>query len=221
MCVSNKQYDQALEHFHNALEIQKDFYLSNHPSLAITFNSIATIHFKQNSFEQSLTFHLKALENQLNSLSNDHSDIAQTYFQISKNYFQLKYWSEALDYAFKALEQLNKSVQVDTDQLIAFNNHIAQIYNRREEHEKALKYYHEVLDIWAWATDLIPQQILACLALIAHRRSVNFLPLVVHIYITNNLSLFESYIVQERRTIKFDFIIIALKVFYIQLNRIR
>ncbi len=72
VCISQGQYQEGLIHFKHALQIQQQYFLPNYPSLAQTYNSVASAYYKQDQFKEALPYYMKALAIEQSSLSNDH-----------------------------------------------------------------------------------------------------------------------------------------------------
>ena len=147
VCISQEQYNEALDHFKFALQIQQQYFLSNNPQLATTYGLIADVYYQQQRYKKSLNNHMKVLDILINSLPDDHPSIGASYFDISKDYLGLMSWSDALDYGFKAIEQIKKSSQMSIETLLLFIDHMADIYCQMNKYRKALIQYEEALDL--------------------------------------------------------------------------
>ncbi|CAF4543722.1 unnamed protein product, partial [Rotaria sp. Silwood2] len=148
VCLSKKQYQQALTHFKSALEIQQQYLLPNNPSLAQIYNLIAQTFHDQEQFEEALPNYIKALEIEQNSLSDDHGSIAKSYHNISTAYVGLSLWSNALEFALKAVEQSKKILQTDVNTLAAYVHYVGYIFQGQEKYQEALIYYQEALELY-------------------------------------------------------------------------
>ena len=89
LCFAQRQYQQALVHFNQALKIQQRYLLPNNPEFFTTFNCIADAYYEQDRFDQALYYHEKALHIQQRSPSPEGSSLASSYFDISKDYIGL------------------------------------------------------------------------------------------------------------------------------------
>jgi len=94
LSYSQGEYKQALDYFQQALQIQKQYFLSNHPSFSITFDLIGKTYYELKSFQLALEFHLKCLSIEEKSLAQDHPSIGQSYFHISRDYLALQQYDK-------------------------------------------------------------------------------------------------------------------------------
>ncbi|CAF0789425.1 unnamed protein product [Adineta ricciae] len=145
--LSEQNYELALNYFKQALDLQHQFLLPNHPSLSKTNSRIADTYYKQNQYQESLQHYLKTLEIEQSSLSTDHPSIASSYHNISKAYLGLGQWSDAEKYAMKSVEQLKKSLDTNQVTLASYIDHIGYVYAEQNKYEQALTYYDQALHL--------------------------------------------------------------------------
>lgn len=86
------------------LEIRQKILPSNHPDLAVIYNSIGLLHCTVGQFFKALESFHKELEIKQRSLSQNHPEFATVYSNIGLVYFNMNDHEKALEFYQKALE---------------------------------------------------------------------------------------------------------------------
>jgi tetratricopeptide (TPR) repeat protein len=131
------QPEQALEYLHRAIELNQAIVVSPQ-KVAIQFNNIGTVYYKQNNFKQAKHNYEQALKLRLECLPSTHPDIAQSFSNIGAVSYAQRDFANALSSFTKAFEI--KSVSLPSDHpsfAITFNN-IARALASQGLYEKAL-----------------------------------------------------------------------------------
>jgi tetratricopeptide (TPR) repeat protein len=98
------KYLKALSSFEQALEIDREILPSNHPTLAISYNNIASIYFKIGEYSKAASFHQKSLEIKQKTLPPNHPDLISSYNTIGTVFYEMGEYSKALSSFEQALE---------------------------------------------------------------------------------------------------------------------
>jgi len=152
------QYLKALEYSMRALEIQHKVLGEEHPSVATSYNNLASIYQATGDYNKALEYSMRALEIQHKVLGEEHPSVATSYNNLASIY-------DARGDLSKALEFLKKSLQIqvaigDKSGECTTRFNIGHIYFENDEKEKALKSWKKV---YAIATEIDYAQALEAL----------------------------------------------------------
>lgn len=138
--AKKKEYDNAMNCYQKALNIQKSIYGVCHPAVAICYESIGILQYRNKEYENSIEYMKKGLTVRHKIHGETDSDVAMSYTMIAKNYQELHYLDSALIYNEKALD-IQKNIYGEKHPYTAFNVlTLASCYKEKGNSEKALKY---------------------------------------------------------------------------------
>ena len=141
------KYEQAIAYNQKSLEMKKQNPLTDHSSLAASFNNIATIYSTTNEHSKALEYYKKTLEILSKSVPIDYTNLATTYSNIANVYSYTSDYSQALQYFRKSLEIEEKILPTNHPSLATSYNNIGTLYSEMNEHSTALEYYEKSFEI--------------------------------------------------------------------------
>ncbi|CAF1431081.1 unnamed protein product [Adineta steineri] len=147
--VKNHQgnYEQAIEYYEKALEIQEKTLPANHSDLATSYNNIGNVYEKMGEYSKTLLFYEKALGIWEKTLPANHSNLATSYNNTGSVYEKMGEYSKALSFYEKALGIQGKTLPANHPSLATSYHSIGSVYNNMGEYTKALLFYEKALGI--------------------------------------------------------------------------
>ncbi|CAF0832533.1 unnamed protein product [Adineta ricciae] len=152
LCIAQKQYQQALVHFNQALKIQQRYLLPNNPEFFTTFDCIANAYFNipkghagLSQWTSALTYDYQAMKQTRQANENDRSQLFLIIQHLAYIFEQQENYDEALDYYQQAINIQTQFLPVNRDDLITIYDHMANIYLIQGRTENALIYYKKAL----------------------------------------------------------------------------
>jgi tetratricopeptide (TPR) repeat protein len=142
------EYENALEFYQKALAIELKIYGEKHPKVALSYNNIGIIYYRQGAYDKALEFHQKSLAVRQDMFEGEHPAIAQCYNNIGLNYWKKGEYEKALEYFQKTLGIEQKIYGERHPKVARSYNNIGIIYYEQGEYDKALDCYDKVLDIY-------------------------------------------------------------------------
>jgi len=94
---------EALELYDKCLAIDIKALGEDHPSVATTYNNIASVYRNQGKYEEALVLYDKCLATRIKALGEDHPDVAGTYNDIAIVYKNQRKYEMALELHEKSL----------------------------------------------------------------------------------------------------------------------
>ncbi len=147
-----KEYDkgnhnQALAYYMRALEIQHKVLGKEHPSVATSYNNLASIYQAIGDYYKALEYYMGALELQHKVLEKEHPSVATSYNNLASIYQAIGDYDKALKYYMRTLEIQDKVLGKEHPSVATSYNNLASIYQAKGDYDKALKYYMRALEI--------------------------------------------------------------------------
>ncbi len=140
---------EALKYYEKAFPLMVSIHGKYHPDMAANCNNIAIEYLKQFKFDKALEFHQYALEIRKKVYGENHPYVGMSYREISLVYFQKRQLDPALKNAQIALDIYNKSDYVEKPLNVAQTYEIiGNVYMNISYFNKALHYFHRVLEIY-------------------------------------------------------------------------
>jgi tetratricopeptide (TPR) repeat protein len=102
--------------------------------VAICYNNLANIHFKNNNYQKALELFRISLDIKINIYGENHMELIKTYLNLGKTLTKLFDYSQALEYF-----NLGISIQKSDDLLFT----IAGCYENSQQFDMAYKYFIE------------------------------------------------------------------------------
>ena len=116
---NNGRFRNAISHYKDALNIQRNIFGDNHSEVAKTYNNLAELNRNIGDYAQAEDLYKKALEIQLNLFGDNHSEVAKTYNNLAELNRNIGDYAQAEDLYKKALEILqNNKLQSDENKSI-------------------------------------------------------------------------------------------------------
>jgi tetratricopeptide (TPR) repeat protein len=137
VCQELGQHEQALEHLRRAIELDRNAAVSPQ-KVAIQFNNLGTVYYKQNKFDEARQNYEKALKIRLQCLPPTHPDIAQSHSNVGAVLRAQGDYANALLSFTIALEIKSASLPADHPSLAITFNNIARTLAGQGLYEKAL-----------------------------------------------------------------------------------
>ena len=120
-----RQHDKALEHLRRAIELNQ-IQNASPENVAIQFNNLGTVHYKQKNFDLARSYYEQALKLRLQCLPPTHPDIAQSYSNIGAVAYAQGDFQTALSSFSEAVKIKSASLPSEHPSLAITFNNIAQ-----------------------------------------------------------------------------------------------
>ena len=145
--VNAGQPGKGLEHFLEALVIDRGVLGEDHPLVAESYNNIGEVHRQRGGPDKALEYFQKALAINLRQLGGEDPRVALTYNNIGAAHFDKGELDQALGYFQKALV-IDLGSGANKADVAADSNNIGEVYARKGEHDKALEFFRGALALW-------------------------------------------------------------------------
>ena len=145
--LSMGKYQDAFSWYQKALHIQEKILSEEHPDTAVTYSSIAKIHYYLGDYAKELEWYQKALGIREKALGKEHPDTATTYNNIAVVYLNQGDYAKALEWLQKALGIREKALGKEHPDTAATYDNIALVYGSQGDYTKALEWYQKALGI--------------------------------------------------------------------------
>ena len=140
------QHEKALEHLHRAIELNQTKNASSE-DVAIQFNNLGTVLYKQKKFDQARQNYEQSLELRLQCLPSTHPDIAQSYSNISAVVYAQGDFNRALSSFSEAFKIKSASLPSEHPSLAITFNNIAQTFVSLGQYKEALSHAEKAVEI--------------------------------------------------------------------------
>ncbi|CAF1352934.1 unnamed protein product [Adineta steineri] len=140
-------YEQAIEYYEKALEIQENTLPENHSYLAISYNNIAGVYMDRKEYSKALSFFEKALVVDEKILPENHPDLATCNNNIGLVYMNMGEYLKALSFFEKTCRIQQKTLPANHPSLATFYSNMGAVCLNMGEYPKALSFYEKVLEI--------------------------------------------------------------------------
>ena len=145
--VQQEDFDTALRHYENSLEIRRQILGVDDIDFAATaFNAGQSLH-QKGAFDRALSLYREFLRVALKKLPKDHRDIAVVLSAIAQILQEKREYEEALQLYHESLRVGRAALGSDHAEVAMLLNRLGNFYFEREDYCKALKAYKEGLDI--------------------------------------------------------------------------
>ena len=143
-----KQYEQALSHLRNSLNVYLRVLPDDDTRLTPTYNNIGSVYHKQGFNEQALEYHQKAYEIQKNSADPDMDSVSAYAGNIASVLMKLSRYKEAAKYLEFDLQIKQKlHPNNDHEDLATRYHNLAGAQYRLHQYSEAVENYQKCLDI--------------------------------------------------------------------------
>ncbi len=148
-CIKDGQgiYEQAVQYYKKAVEIQNNILPENHRPLASYYNNIGHVYTNMGEYSNALEYYHKSLEIKKANSAID-SDFALSYNNIGMVYNYMGDYLKARKYYGKALSIQQKILPTYHPNLASSYNNIGFTRNNMGEHTEALEFYQRALNIY-------------------------------------------------------------------------
>jgi tetratricopeptide (TPR) repeat protein len=141
------EYEETLEFYEKALEIQQQILPPSHPDLAYSYNNIGNVYYSLSDYSKALSSYEKALEIMQQSPPLNHSDLASTYNNIGAVYYDMGDYPKARSSYEKALEIRQQSSPPNHPDLGMSYYNIGLVYEKMGNYSRARSFYERAVDI--------------------------------------------------------------------------
>ncbi len=139
-------YDEALEHFKKALELNRKLHGDMHPTVAENYSAIGLALMAKGDYDAAIEFFEKALETFKGHHGENHPYTATLYNYLGKAYLKKGEYDRAIDFYNKALEIALKIDREDSPEIPVIYSNIGLIYAHKNENDRAAEYLHKALE---------------------------------------------------------------------------
>ena len=142
-----QKYDNALELYLYAFEIQKKIFGEKHPDVASTYRLIGTTYLNQGKTSEAWEYYKSALDILQNLRPPNHVELSRIYHAIALWYQSLGKYDSTLSYYYKALNMQRLGLPPDHPDIALIHNDLGSLYELKDEYETALECYKTSLGI--------------------------------------------------------------------------
>jgi tetratricopeptide (TPR) repeat protein len=146
-CYYLGEYQEALTHFNQALEMTKAIHSDNHPSIATSLHNMGSVYNNLGEHGKALQYYEEAFEMTKAIHSGNHPSVAISLHNMGSVYNSLGEHKKALQYYEEAVEILRASYPINHPSVATLLNNIGSVYEMLNEHRKALTYYEQALEM--------------------------------------------------------------------------
>jgi tetratricopeptide (TPR) repeat protein len=147
MYDSMEDYSRALEYFHKALEIQKQYFRGDHPSLAIAYSNIGMTHRALGDYAEALESCEKTLEISKKSSPTNLKLLTTAYSNIGIIYESIGDYLKALSFYQEAFKIQQSFLPLHHPSFTLIYNNFGGIYSLMGKYSEALSSYKDTLKI--------------------------------------------------------------------------
>jgi tetratricopeptide (TPR) repeat protein len=141
------QYEEAIKLFENALSIEQQSLLPNHPDFASSCGNISLVYDSMGDYPRALSSYEKVLTIQQQSLAPNYPDLASSYSNIGTVYHNMGDYSKALSSQEKALKIQQQSLVPNHPDLAKSYGNMGNVYQNLGDCHKAFLSYEKTLAI--------------------------------------------------------------------------
>ena len=141
------KYDEALQHYRKALEIDLKRLGENDSNTAACYHNIGSVYESQGKYDEALQYYRKALDINLKIFGENHPRIATSYNGIGLVYKNLAKYDEELQFFQKALEIRRAALGENHPDTATSYNNVGEAYADLKQYDEALQYVQKALEI--------------------------------------------------------------------------
>jgi tetratricopeptide (TPR) repeat protein len=141
------EYDKALTFYQRSLDSFIRTLGDQNPSVATSFNNIASAWNSKGEFDKALEFYQQCLDIQQKILGNKHQSVATSYNNIGLAWANKGEYDKALVFYQQSLNIYKKTVGYQHPLVATSYNNIGSAWDNKGEYDKALEFYQLSLDI--------------------------------------------------------------------------
>jgi tetratricopeptide (TPR) repeat protein len=152
---NKSNYEKALDYYHKAILIFKQFDAEKDPMMAIFYDNIGAVHEEQRNYSEALVFYQKALNNKKKHVSTNNLQLSKSYKNIAAAHGYLGSYDTALEYYQKILKIQMKLFPLQHPDIALTYANMAAVYAAKNRSQQALTYWHKASAIFR--STLLPQ----------------------------------------------------------------
>jgi len=142
------QVEKALEFYEKTLNIEFNILPANHPSIAITLNSIGLLYLQMDDYPKTLEKFLKCLPIMLPTLSNNHPELAVIYMNIGLVYKEQNEISKSIEHLLEAEQIIDRSTLTFNHNLRENLYHLLMTVSRGNNMiDLSIRMHHKTMDV--------------------------------------------------------------------------
>jgi tetratricopeptide (TPR) repeat protein len=145
--IACKEYDQSLEHFNQALQIQKQLLGEGDVKVAESYRACGASYREKGNYEESLINLKKAIKILEEASIVDPVSLANTYHSAAITYQDTGKYDLALQYFDKTLKVQQANLPAEHPGIALTFNNLGAFYHDTGQFSKALEYYEKSLNI--------------------------------------------------------------------------
>ncbi|CAF1300786.1 unnamed protein product [Adineta ricciae] len=137
-CTAVNQYQQAIEHYKRAIQIEMNTSQPDYTNIAYCYESTGNIlQYSFSDYNEALIYYERALELMLIHLPLAHPDTTSVYNEIANVYEKLNEFDKASSVLQSCIEQMEKNSECDPHDFAHTCEHIAEIYKKQKKFDEA------------------------------------------------------------------------------------
>ncbi|CAM4835722.1 unnamed protein product [Rotaria magnacalcarata] len=152
--LRREMYNESLEYYFQALEIQETFYGKEHLNTAATLNNIGNVYYKMQDYSTSLMYYEKSFNIRQKQLPMFDIDIAANFNNLGLVYLKMNRLYPVFDYHQNSLEIRKRMLPPGHNDIIQSLLNIAHVLYEQNSIDEALNYFSKVLQIQKIQLDL-------------------------------------------------------------------
>jgi tetratricopeptide (TPR) repeat protein len=144
---SQGRYEEAIELFKQALEIDEKTIGKEHPHYATRLNNLANVYQLQGKYEEAIELFKQALEIDKKTIGKEHPHYATRLNNLANVYKLQDKYEEAIKLLKQALEIDKKTIGKEHPDYATRLNNLALVYKSQGRYEEAIELYKQALEI--------------------------------------------------------------------------
>ena len=140
------EYNNALQWYQKALKLKETILEADSPSIAISYNEIGVIFYRQGNYKTALEWYQKAMQIR-EKLGVETRYTAESYNNIGMVYSQQGDYTRALEWLQKSFRIKEKILQGEFPEMAYTCHNIGKIYFEQGNYSKAMEWLQKALNI--------------------------------------------------------------------------
>jgi tetratricopeptide (TPR) repeat protein len=147
------RFEQAAEHYQRAIELRRQAFGDDHPSIAITLNNLANARLRQGKFEEAREYHERAVSLLENALGPTHPGVGHVLGNLGSTYLGKGDYANAADRYQRSLAIRERVLPPGHADIAMTINNLGHVAELRGEYDKALELHERALSLYEIALD--------------------------------------------------------------------
>lgn len=142
-----KDYDTALSEALMTLELAKEVFPENDPTITTFYINLSDLYVLRNEYENAISNQKVVLSINIKIFGETHLDVANSYINIAKLYQSQKKHLLAFENFNKSLSIKKQILGDNHSDIIKIYNYLANIFDEKGDYNKSVDYYKKIISI--------------------------------------------------------------------------